>query len=82
MIRAGLKRLDGGQMVNWIRENGNYKSILIVVLLGFLGWSAVQIYALPDKFVRMERYLTDQTRIEVRLSEIQKDIKEILRVLK
>ena len=69
-------------MVNWIRENGNYKSILIVVLLGFLGWSAVQIYALPDKFVRMERYLTDQTRIEMQLSEIQKDIKEILRVLK
>ena len=69
-------------MVNWIRENGNYKSILIIVLLGFLGWSAVQIYALPDKFVRMERYLTDQTRIEMQLSEIQKDIKEILRMLK
>ena len=69
-------------MVNWIRENGNYKSILIVVLLGFLGWSAVQIYALPDKFVRTERYLTDQTKIEMRLSEIQKDIKEILKVLR
>ena len=69
-------------MVNWIRENGNYKSILIVVLLGFLGWSAVQIYALPDKFVRTERYLTDQTRIDARLFDIQKDIKQILKALK
>uniref|UniRef100_A0A6H1ZLR7 Uncharacterized protein n=1 Tax=viral metagenome TaxID=1070528 RepID=A0A6H1ZLR7_9ZZZZ len=69
-------------MVSWIKENGNYKSILIVVLLGFLGWSAVQIYAMPDKFIQTERYLTDQARIEVRLNNIQKDIKEVLRVLK
>ena len=69
-------------MVNWIRENGNYKSILIVVLLGFLGWSAVQIYALPDKFVSTERYLTDAVRIDARLFDIQKDIKQILKALK
>jgi len=68
-------------MVEWLRENGNYRNLLIAILIGFVGWLAVQSYALPDKFISIERYTNDQQRISKTLSSIQHDIKEILRAL-
>ena len=66
---------------------------LVYILLAFLtlitGWqqlmvSSIQaeIKVLPDRYVRSERYLTDKRYSESCLKEIQKDIKEILKVLK
>ena len=69
-------------MVKKLFENGNYKNILITILIGIVGWLAINVYAMTDKFVRLQRYNTDQTRIEKTLCDIQKDIKEILRMLK
>ena len=70
---------------------------LIYILLAFLtlitGWQQLMVASLqadqktlekslPDKFVSKERYLTDKHYTESCLIEIQKDIKEILKVLK
>ena len=66
---------------------------LVYILIAFLtlitGWQQfmvtsiqAEIKTMPDKYVRSERYLTDKHYSEGCLKEIQKDIKEILKVLK
>ena len=67
--------------------------ILITFLVIVTGWQQFMVASLqadqkslekslPDKFVSKERYLTDKHYTESCLIEIQKDIKEILKVLK
>ena len=67
--------------------------ILITFLVIVTGWQQIMVASLqadqkslekslPDKFVSKERYLTDKHYTESCLIEIQKDIKEILKVLK
>ena len=66
---------------------------LIYILLAFLtlitGWQQIMVTSLqadikilPDKYVRSDHYLTDKQYFERSLGEIQKDIKEILKVLR
>lgn len=69
-------------MVKKALENGNYKNILIGIAITIIAWLSVNQYIMPDKFVRAERYVSDQTRIEKQLTCIQVDIKEILKTIK
>jgi len=69
-------------MAKWIKENGNYRYLFVTILIGIIGWIVIQLYAMPDRYVRTERYTADRTRIETTLDGIQKDIKEILRMFK
>ena len=84
-------------MVEWIKNNTGYNKILVTLFVGLISFLALQVYnkvdVMPDKFVRVERYVsdqkqtkdqysTDQARMERAVAEIQKDVKEILRALK
>ena len=74
-------------------EKVTWLTYLIYLLLAFLtiitGWQQVMvtslqadIKSLPDKYVRSNQYVADKLLFESGLREIQKDIKEILKVLK
>ena len=84
-------------MVEWIKQNAGYNKILVTLFIGLLSFIALQVYnkvdIMPDKYVRIERYSVDQhqikeqfskdqARMEAAVSEIQRDVKEILKVLK
>jgi len=84
-------------MVEWIKNNTGYNKILVTLFVGLISFLALQVYnkvdVMSDKFVRVERYVsdqkqtkdqysTDQARMERAVAEIQKDVKEILRALK
>uniref|UniRef100_A0A6M3JQY7 Uncharacterized protein n=1 Tax=viral metagenome TaxID=1070528 RepID=A0A6M3JQY7_9ZZZZ len=84
-------------MSEWLKQNATYNKIILSLFIGLLSFLALQIYnkvdAMPDKFVGITGYLndqlqlkvqyaTDQRRVEVAISEIQKDVKEILKALK
>ena len=73
-------------MNDWIKQNVGYNRILVTCFIALLSFVAVKIYdkvdAMPDKFIRVERYISDQNRIESAVLEIQRDVKEILRAIK
>ena len=73
-------------MNDWIKQNVGYNKVLLTVFVALVSFFAVKVYdkvdAMPDKFVRAERYICDQHRIEEAVCEIQRDVKEILKALK
>ena len=81
-------------MNDWIKQSATYNKIIVSLLVALLSFLALRIYdkvdALPDQFVGMERYLSDQIMIRDQyekdtdrmwqvICEIQKDVKEILK---
>ena len=83
-------------MVDFLKNLGFVKA-LFTLFIGLLSFLAVQVYnkvdSMPDKFVRAERYANDMEvhseqyqsdtrRTDRTLNEIQKDIKDILKILK
>ena len=48
---------------NPLRRAVSVNYVLALVLVGILGFLALQIYTMPDKFVTMERYQADQSKI-------------------
>ena len=73
-------------MNDWVKQNVGYNKILLSLFIALLSFVAVSVYnkadSMPDKFVRYERYAADQSRMERAVSEIQRDVKEILRALR
>ena len=81
-------------MNDWIKQSATYNKIVVSLFVALLSFLALRIYdkvdSLPDQFVAMERYLSDQIiirdqyikdtdRMWSAICDIQKDVKEILK---
>ena len=73
-------------MNDWIKENVGYNKVLVTCFIALLSFVAVKVYnkvdSMPERFIKVERYATDQHRIETAVLEIQRDVKEILKALR
>ena len=52
--------------------------ILITIITIVSGWNTVNISAMPDKYVRLERYQTDSGRIECTLQSINAKLDRLI----
>ena len=52
--------------------------ILLTLITVVSGWNTVNISALPDKYVRLERYQTDSGRIECTLQSINTKLDRLI----
>ena len=84
-------------MNGWVKKNVGYNKVLLTLFILLLSFIAASVYnkmdSMPDKFIRSERYIadqsairdqyrTDQNRIENVVTEIQRDVKKILRAIR
>ncbi|MCP4579818.1 MAG: hypothetical protein GY846_26405 [Deltaproteobacteria bacterium] len=51
---------------------------LLAVLTFMSGWNTTKISAMPDKYVRLERYQSDSGRIECTLRDIDSKLDRII----
>lgn len=52
--------------------------ILLVVLTLMSGWTTTKIAAMPDKYVRLERYQADSGRIECTLRDMDTKLDRLI----
>lgn len=63
------------KVLTWIMQT------LLILMVGVVSWLCVQMYTMPDKYVRLERYQSDQDTSKDTLSDIKSDTRDIRQLL-